>query len=295
MVVGLVIVFTFARPRDRWVHLGSLCALGVDGFIWGSCVQSRSLWGSSDSSGIARPGFCWVHSVSLDSIVLALWGFGFRWGGWVHSRVPYESLGSSGVVGCTRVLAGGRWVYSRPPLGSLGSSGVVAFNRALSGGRWVYLGHLGSFARALGVFWFIRCHSRSPWGSISSSGSLGSFACAGVFRFTVPRPGSCWVHPASLISLACALAVVGFIRGRALGVFGFIGGRCVNSRALSVIAFILGCWVHSRAPWGSLSSSWLIEFTRVRCRCCSVPSQSLGSLAHSLVVITARSVHWRFL
>ena len=55
-----------------------------------------------------------------------------------------------------------------------------------------------------------------PWRSLGSSRAM---------VFTRVRPEGRWVYPWSLGSLGCALGVVGFIRG-----------RCVNSGA----------------PWGSL-------------------------------------------
>ena len=141
---------------------------------------------------------------------------------------------------------------------------------------------LGSLALALGVDRFIRIvgFARTCWDFLVHCPSrwelLGS---SSVVYFTRVRPGGRWIHPRSCLG----------------SLWVHRGSLCSLARAVSVIAFILGRWVHSRAPWGSLSSSWVIEFTRVRCRCRSVHSQSLGSLAHSLVVITARSVHSRVL
>ena len=77
-------------------------------------------------------------------------------------------MGSSGVVGFTRVRAGGRWIYS----GSLCSLGFAL---------WVV-------GFALGVVRFMRglwIHLISLWGSLGSSG---------VVRFTRVRPGGRWVH-----------------------------------------------------------------------------------------------------
>ena len=65
---------------------------------------------------------------------------------------------------------------------------------------------LGSLARALGVVRFIRdrwVHSTEPWGSLGYSGVVG---------FTRARPVGMRVHPVSLVSLARALCVDGFIR-----------------------------------------------------------------------------------
>ena len=77
------------------------------------------------------------------------------------------------------------------------------------------------------------------------------------------------VHPGSLGSLANALGVIGFVRGRS---------------------------VHSRAPWGPLGSSRVLEFTCARSRGHWVHAASLGSLSCVLVVvgfIWARWIHSR--
>ena len=78
-----------------------------------------------------------------------------------------------------------------------------------------------------------------------------------------------WVHHGSLGTLAYALGVVGFIRGR---------------------------WVHSRAPWGSWSSSQVVEFTHGRTRGRWVPPGTLNSFARAVEVVVyiwGRLVHSR--
>ena len=99
------------------------------------------------------------------------------------------SLGFSlGVVGFIR----GHWVDSDSPCGSLGLYGVVGFTRVRAGGRWDRLihsnspwGSLDTLGFAVGVVGFIRGHTGLPWGSLCSCGFLG---------FTLVRHGCRRVH-----------------------------------------------------------------------------------------------------
>ena len=65
---------------------------------------------------LVRPGGRWVHPGLFGSLVFALGVVGFIRGRWIQPvylgslRLALGSLGSSGVVGFTRVRAGGRWV-----------------------------------------------------------------------------------------------------------------------------------------------------------------------------------------
>ena len=67
-----------------------------------------------------------------------------------------------------------------------------------------------------------------------------------------------WVHAESLSSLGFALGVVRFIRGR---------------------------WVHAMAPWWSLGSFGVVEFTLVRHGWRWVDPESLGSLRFTLGLV----------
>ena len=93
-------------------------------------------------------------------------------------------------------------------------------------------------------------------------GVLGSYVSVGsseVVEFTQVHHWGRWVHPGWLGSLRCALGVFGFIwfvwftREHPGGV-GF----------MRVVGIVRGRWVHSIAPWGSLGSSGVVGFTRVR-------------------------------
>ena len=116
-------------------------------------------------------------------------------------------FGLCGVVGFTLMHRGRGWVHP----GLLGSPGSALLGVGFMRGRWVHP----------------KWHSGTPWGSLGSSGVVG---------FPRIRPVGGCVHPCPLGSLACALGVVAFIRGR---------------------------WVHSGATRGSLRSSVVVGFTRV--------------------------------
>ena len=272
-----VVGFTQVRAGGRCVHPGSLGSLGFASvhLPWGSM-------GSFEVFGFAQvgPWVRWVHAGSLGSLKFALGVTGFIQGRWVHLGSPWGSMGSSGVVRFTGVRPGGRWVQWRSPWGSLGalrfalrvvrfmrghqvhsgsplrslsSSGFVGFPRVCPGVRYVLPGSLGSLGFALRVFRFIQghwVHSRLPWVSLDSSG---------VVRFTRNRFGGRQVHPGLLGSL-------GFALGVAIGVVGFI--RVVGL-----------CRAH---PKGSLGSSEVVGFTRVRRMVHWVQPASSGSLCFAL-------------
>ena len=82
--------------------------------------------------------------------------------------------------------------------------------------------------------------------------------------FTLAHQVGSWDISGSLVSLACALGVDGFIRGRR-----------VPSRL-----------------YGSLDSSGFVGFTLVRSRGLLVHSRSLGSLAFDLGVVEYILGHW---
>ena len=146
-------------------------------------------------------------------------------------------------------------------MGSLCSSGVVGFTRVRAGGRWVHPGSLGSLGFALvslgssGVVGFSLVHAGGQWGSLCSRG----FAL-GVVGFILGR----WVHSGSrwgplglLGSLVSAMGFVGFSRSRLVH-------SCSLSRSLGSPwgSFIRGRWVHSGCPYGSLGSSGVVAITQ---------------------------------
>ena len=134
--------------------------------------------------------------------------------------------------------------------------------------------------------------------------ALGSCGVVAFIRggFRV-RVGGRWVYPGSLGSLACALAVVGFVRdrlvhsGASLGSSGFlwfIRERPGSVAFIRVVGFILGRWVHSVAPWGSFGSSGVVRITQLRPGYRWIHMGSFGSLRCALGVfgfIRVRLVH----
>ena len=94
-------------------------------------------------------------------------------------------------------------------------------------------------------------HLGSPFGPFGSSWVIG---------FTRVLAGGLWVHAGSLGSLRFALGVIAFIRG-SLGSLGFAS-------------------VH--LPWGSMGSSEVVAFTRVRPWGRWVHPGSLGSIKFAL-------------
>ena len=86
-------------------------------------------------------------------------------------------------------------------------------------------------------------HSVSRWGSLRSSGVVG---------FTRVRTAARSVHPGSLWFTSVRLGCL------------FGSSRVVRFTLVRVVGFIRGRWVHSGSPWGSLGSSWVVGFTRVR-------------------------------
>ena len=136
---------------------------------------------------------------------------------------------------------------------------------------------------ALLVDWFIWgrwVHSCAPWSSLASSG---------VVWFTQACTRCPWVHSWWLGSFACALGVVGFIRGlwvhlRALDSFGVVGFTLAPSgslssfaRARAVVRVICSSGVHSRARLYLLGSFGVVGFTHVGPGCRWVYLGSLGS------------------
>ena len=75
------------------------------------------------------------------------------------------------------------------------------------------------------------------------------------------RPGRRWVDPGS---------------------FGFLGSALGGVGLMQVVRFFRGRWVHSGAPWGSLSSSGVVGFTPVRPGCLWVHLSPFGSLGSTL-------------
>ena len=183
----VVFVHTPCVPGGRWDHPGSLDSLAL-ALSW---MSLGVVWFTR-----ARPVGCWVHPLSLGSLACALGIVGFIRGHCVH-----YSLGDV-------LFIWNRCVRSSAPLGSLGSSGVLGFIRARSGGPGVHSrtslwSSLGSLARTLGIVgfsWGRWVHSRTPCGSLGSSG---------VVEFSRACPGGHWVHSQSLCSLVVAIGVVG--------------------------------------------------------------------------------------
>ena len=86
----------------------------------------------------------------------------------------------------------------------MGLFAIDGFLRLRFSGRWLIRRicvHSLMLERSLGLYTVVR-FTLSPWGS------FGSFEVIG---FTQARPRGCWVHPASLGSIARNM---GFIRGR---------------------------------------------------------------------------------
>ena len=92
----------------------------------------------------------------------------------------------------------------------LGSSGVVGFTRVCAGGRWIHSGSLCSLGFALGVVGFTLVRPRSRW--IFARCVFG-FICGRWTRGRLVLSRFSWVQVQSLDSLGIALVVVGFIRG----------------------------------------------------------------------------------
>ena len=175
---------------------------------------------------------------------------------WIHTGSFSSVRCALGVVGFIRVrlVPSGALWGSLDSCGSFGSSKVVWFIREHPGGV--------EFMRVFGIVRGRWVHSSAPWGSLGSSGVVGLTRVRHVGR---------WVHAASLgssgVALRYALVFVGFIRCR---------------------------WVLSGAPWGSLRSSVIVGFTRVRLGGHCVHPGSLGSLRFALVIvgfIQGRLVH----
>ena len=85
--------------------------------------------------------------------------------------------------------------------------------------------------------------------------------------------------------------VVGFIRGLLIhsdspwGSLGYPGSLGSLGFAFGVHAFIQGCWVLSGSCLGSLCSSGVVGFTRVRLVHSGAPRWSLGSVGFALGVV----------
>ena len=101
----------------------------------------------------------------------------------------------------------------------------------------------------------------------------------GVVGFTRIRTGGRWVHPGLLGSVVFALGSLGWsgiVRFNLVRVWlslGSSGVVCsllfalgVVGFALAVVGFTRGRWVHLGFPWGSLCSSGVVWFTRIRPR-----------------------------
>ena len=180
-------------------------------------------------------------------------------------------MGSSRVVGFTRVRPWGRWVH-QGSLNSLRYSlGVVEFNRCIwfTKVRAGVVGFIRSIEFALGVVGFIGgrfANSGSRWWSLGSSWVVG---------FTRVRAGVGWVHPGSFFHSGS--------RWVSLGLLGFAQGAV--ALALEV-DWIIRCRLVNRvSPWGSLGSSGVFGFTRIRPGGRWVHPGSLDSLGFALGVL----------
>ena len=183
--------------------------------------------------------------------------------------------------------AGGRLVHPRSLCSSevfgftLRVFGFMRFRCVHSGSRWGSLGSsgvVGSLRFALGFVGFILSrgvHLGSHWGCLDSSGVVGFNRVAlGVVRFI---RGS-WVHSDSPLGSSEG---VGFILVRSVDRWVLPASSCSFGFALGFAVFIWGRWILSDSRWGSLGSlgfalgSGLVGIMRV----CGVPSGSrLGSL-----------------
>ena len=179
------------------------------------------------SSGVVRftrvrPLCKWVHPGLFPSLACVLVVVGFILGRLIPTYALLRSLVCAlGVIVC-------HWVHFTEARVS-----VFGCTRACPGGRCV--------------------HSRASWGH---PGLL--HRALRVLGFTRVCPRGCWRHPVWLGSLAHALGVVVFIRGR---------------------------WVLWRAPWWLLGISLIVRFTRAHPGGCWLHPVLLSSLARALEVV----------
>ena len=160
---------------------------------------------------------------------------------------------------------------------------MVGFILTHPGWRWVHLGSLGSLTRALGVDELIRCVWflwRWPWLS------LGSLVVVG---FTRGRPLDPWVHLVSFGLLTRPHRVhTGSSGSHAYGlsvVRVHPRSFCSLARTLGVFGFIWGRFIFSRAPYVPLCSFVVFAFTHARPSGCWVHSGTFGLLERALRVV----------
>ena len=163
----------------------------------------------------------------------------------------------------------------------------VDFTGVRPGGSWVHPWLLGSLQCTLVIVRGRWVHYSAPWVWLGSSGvaeftRVRSLRSSWVVGFTRVRRSCRWIHPCSLGSLFFVLGVIGFIRG----LWVHSGSPCGSLGSSVVVGFIRvrpsDSW---GARWGSLSTSGVVRFIRVRPWGRCVHSGSLSTLRFALGVV----------